>query len=285
MRRILTAVAAAWIALSPAREAAADPKTVCLEAADRAQTLRLSRHFVDARKALLVCADDACPVVVRSDCGAWLGEVNGSLPTVVLSVRNAQGREEKLARVSVDGVLFAERLDGSAQEIDPGSHVFLVEPPGGEAYSEEVVVHEGEKNRLLVFTRAAGDPLTSPPPAPPRREAPPPKAAAARGGLPTSTWIFGGLAVLGGGGFAGLWLDAVQRANHVRDTCEPHCSTADVGGIRAEAVFADVSLGVGVAAALAAIGVVVFRPASPGTAAVVLHPELGGASLGFARAW
>src|SRR5690242_16132948 len=65
----------------------------CLHASDEGQSLRAQRRFAAARASLLVCAQDACPPIVRANCGRWLSEVEASLPTVVLAARSPADAE------------------------------------------------------------------------------------------------------------------------------------------------------------------------------------------------
>jgi hypothetical protein len=69
----------AWVVLVP-RAASADPsRDACFDAYEQAQRLRNDEHLRAARDRLATCAHAACPAFVRSDCAAWLGEVEAEL--------------------------------------------------------------------------------------------------------------------------------------------------------------------------------------------------------------
>lgn len=80
--------------------------------------------------------------------------------------------------------------------------------------------------------------------------------------IPTSTWIFGGIALAGVGVGTALGIGAVQRRDELLSDCAPHCSTDDVDGVRRRALLANISFGVSAsAAALAVVTYVLNRPA------------------------
>lgn len=147
---------------APLARAADRSPMECARAAERAQTLRDAAKLVEARAELLVCARDDCPRAVSKDCLGWIREVEQSLPTIVLGARDENGADLVDVRVSVDGVATVERLDGSAVPIDPGEHVLRFERAGAQPTTLRLVVHEGEKNRLVsvqwgAAANAAGD--------------------------------------------------------------------------------------------------------------------------------
>src|SRR4051812_18969422 len=69
--------------------AAAPTAKACVDASEHAQSLMDEHKLGAARRELVVCADPACPPVVTQDCVGWLREVDGRLPTVVITVRDA----------------------------------------------------------------------------------------------------------------------------------------------------------------------------------------------------
>src|ERR1700733_3505540 len=91
------AVALLAILSAPAAEAQCkDPaamKLACVQASDKAQQLRVAGKLVAARSALTQCVADACPNVVREACSQWLGEVNASLPSIVIGAKDSEGKD------------------------------------------------------------------------------------------------------------------------------------------------------------------------------------------------
>lgn len=126
----------------------------CVIAAEQAQVLRDAHKLTEARAALQVCVNSNCPTFIRRDCGQWLEEVDESLPTVVISATDASGKYVSDVRVLVDGTPFASRLDGRAQPINPGLHVFRFERSDGTSAMQQVLVRQGGKNQYIVVALA-----------------------------------------------------------------------------------------------------------------------------------
>ncbi len=231
--------------LSLSTYASADAEAVCVAASDRGQALLHAKHLMLARASLLTCAEPACPGSVQSDCRARLAQVNASMPTVVVSVRDRRGAEVTGARVVVDGAPFLDTVDGIAREVDPGVHRFHVELASGETFDEEVAVHEGQKNRLVVFSLA--------PPAAPDQEAPPREHTV----YPWIVVAAGGAAVITGAALFGV--EQGSSGSHWKPAGE-------------------VTLGIG--AALVVGGLIWHFLEPHGSAATALHPTPESADLG-----
>ncbi len=212
---VVTALATSWLA----RPAWADDKAACLDANGQAQTLRDARRLVDAREQLRICARAECPRVVRSDCVTWLAEVEKALPTVVLSAKDATGKDVREATVTVDGKALATRLDGQALAVDPGPHTFRFERADGAAATQQVVIRDGEKARAVSVVLAAGAPVAPVPvpvPASPEPVPMPTPAPQDAGSRPSSSlrlvgWIVGGAGVVAVGVGGGIALAAKSK--------------------------------------------------------------------------
>jgi hypothetical protein len=147
----------ALFSTSPVR--AADPSVSdCLMAAETSLKLRAEHKLRLTRTQLLVCSSSSCPGEVRQECMRRIDEVNAASPTIVLAVKDRAGRDLSTVRVSVDGQVVAERLDGSALPIDPGPHEFTFEASGVPPVTDTVILHEGEKDRRETVTLAVGTP-------------------------------------------------------------------------------------------------------------------------------
>lgn len=153
---LLAFVAVAWFA----RVALADTRQECIVASSVAQDLRQANKLVESRVQLLVCAREQCPTVIRRDCAEWLSEVDASLPTIVVSLRDAAGSDVVSARVVLDGAAFLESIDGKARAINPGVHKVRIEVAGTPPVEQELVIREGEKNRQVELRLPA--PATQP---------------------------------------------------------------------------------------------------------------------------
>lgn len=180
-------LAAALSGPSPAQAAPDGAKARCAAKAEEGQRERLAGRLVRARDALVACADDACPDVVRRSCGEWLGEVDRELPTLAVVVRDAKGNARGEVPVTLDGAPV-EALEGRAIPVDPGRHR-LRAVVDGTAVEREVVVVEGRKAELVELSL----PLTAPAPA--AATAPSPDRAE-----PTGTFTTGRVVALVAGG-------------------------------------------------------------------------------------
>src|SRR5687768_18526547 len=133
-----------------------DVKAECAAAYELSQEKRKAGELILAREQLKICIRDACPSFVRNECTEWLGEVEASLPTVVLAAsRGDQDLDD--VRVSMDGQPIADALTGAAIPLDPGTHVFRFELDGSPPIEQRVVVRVGEKNRRIAVSFDAED--------------------------------------------------------------------------------------------------------------------------------
>jgi hypothetical protein len=248
-----TLVATILMAASPAL--ATPTLDECVTASEDAQTLRLKGQLRVAREKLLVCANEACPKLVKKDCGAWFDEVDRAIPTIVFSVRGASGSDLTDVRVSVDGVALLEHLDGKAVPVDVGPHKVRFEAPGLSPQEENVVAREGEKNRIVTVTLAQPPAaVVTPPPvvSPPtetvdRAEPTHSPVDSPRRGPSAATWVVGGLglATLAVAGVVGAF--SLNERSSLYDRCGAAgtCSQADVDGVYAlyDTAYVAVALG------------------------------------------
>jgi hypothetical protein len=169
------AIAAALFFAATAR-AAPPTKEECVDAHARGQDAREVAQLVHASKLFLLCADAACPDLVRNDCARFADELDRLRPSVTFAARDGAQRDLPDTAVYVDGVLAAPRLgDGKVHDLDPGRHEVRFLHAGKEV-TLEVVVNQGEKARPLVATFAAPAPPPSPAADEGPRKAPPPEA-------------------------------------------------------------------------------------------------------------
>ncbi len=263
---VLATVAALVSTASIPRVARAIDKEACVAASDAAQKHRAGKKLVAARKELLVCAQDECPAVVKKDCADWLADVDASLPTVVVAAKDAaSGGDLVDVRVLIDGELLAERIDGAALPVDPGPHTIRFEPKTGKAVEQQIVVKEGERNRLVSVT--LGEPAPAPDPAPAPAPAPAPDVTRdvppAVQGTPTAAWILGGVGVAALGSFAYFGLTGRSDVKELRDTCAPDCAKSDEDAARNKLLIADVSLAVSVVSLGIATYMFLTTPSAP----------------------
>jgi hypothetical protein len=154
---IVAAIAAATLASAEAR--ADVSKDACIDANTRAQSLRRQGQFASAREQLRVCADTACPALVRDDCAQRLDELNRAQPTIVFDLKDDDGNDLVAVKVTVDGAVVTEQLSGRALPLDPGEHKFSFEVAGQAPLTRTLVLKEGEKDRrerIVVVGALAG---------------------------------------------------------------------------------------------------------------------------------
>ncbi len=215
-----------------------------------------------------------CPSVARTTCAEWLSEIDKSIPTIVITARDEGGRETDAVKVSVDGAVVTEQLDGRPIRIDPGLHSVRYELRSGKAYEERAVFTEGEKNRKLSADFSV--PVAKDRPPPPSEAAAP---AAPERTTPTSVFVLGGVAAVGLVSFAVFAVSGKST-----EGCAPNCSASQVTSLRRAYLIADVSLGVSLVAAGAAAYIALTSRAQAPTpkappVAIDWKPLVGGGAL------
>ena len=158
----------ALAAVSSTRVARADDPTKqeCKDAYEGAQRLVLHHKYLESRDPLNVCLQQACPQVFRDDCTKMMADVETNTPTIVFEVKDAAGNDVETIKVSIDGTLLVDHLDGSALNVDPGEHTFTFEVDGQPAVQRKLVIDQGQKNRAEVITLPKPPEVTPPPPVP-----------------------------------------------------------------------------------------------------------------------
>jgi hypothetical protein len=254
-----------------ARADGVDTKKSCVSSFERAQRLRASTRLRDSREALIECSKEACPNLIRRDCTQWMGEVLASLPSVVFGAQDAEGKDVAAVRVSVDGVVVQERLEGKAIPLDPGLHVVRYELADGTMLEDKVLVREGEKNRALMarFSRSSSGQAATLPTTPLS-----PSLEPGPDGSPRSSPT--NLIVAIASGALGLGALGASLAFDVTGTSEAHalpcatardCTDSQIEPARQKYEYADILLGVGAAAVALGVVVLAVRPFHAGEAA------------------
>lgn len=243
------------------RNARADDKQQCVAASERAQQLKNAGKLEAARNELQVCGRSECPKLIQQDCTEWMKDILNILPSVVPGAKDRKGRDLVDVKVSIDGKVVTETLDGKAVNVDPGVHVFRFEGKGMVPVDEQVVIRQGEKNRILTLTlltpeekERGSTPSQSPSPSQP--SPPPSPSPPAKSSAPIAAFIVGGvgLVTLGVGGYVAL--DANMEASDLRATCAPTCREEDVKSIENRRLIGGVTAGVG--GAILIVGVILF---------------------------
>ena len=140
---------------------------VCVDASEHALELRRTGKLRESLKQLAICADPSCPREVSEECTHRARAIDTAIPTLVIAASDGTGNDLTAARLTIDGSLVSETLEGRAIALDPGAHTVKVE--GNGAVSEKTfVLREGEKDRheSFVLGSAPVAPLPPPPPVP-----------------------------------------------------------------------------------------------------------------------
>jgi hypothetical protein len=257
---------------SPARAQNTD---ACVASYERAQELHQAGKFVEARVELLVCAQPSCPRLTTPDCTRWLREVDEGVPSIVVSAKDAAGRDVVDVRISIDGRAAVDRLDGKGILVDPGEHTLRYERANEAAIEQKILARQGEKNRLITVVFPSHIP---PPPIVETQVSPLAYALAALG-----------IAAVG----TGVALDAVATndLSTLRNTCAPYCSTGARDRARTKMIVGDSSLALGAVSLGGAAWLFTHpkRTLMEGGARVsirpVLRPASGGGGLFGVAGW
>jgi hypothetical protein len=165
LRAIIQIGVAAVAALGARETRAADPTTADCLAASLASLKLGNEHKVRQERAqLLVCAATSCPADIRKECMRRVDEVNAAVPTVIFAVKDGAGNDLSEVKVTMDGEVLAERLEGTALSIDPGPHAFVFEAPNLPRVEKHFVIQQAQKDRREAIVLGAPAAVDPPPP-------------------------------------------------------------------------------------------------------------------------
>jgi hypothetical protein len=226
-------------ALSARAAWSAPPASVeaCATTAETGMDARQDGRFADALAAFRSCAADACPDLVKNDCRSALAELSERGPRLSFRVRDAAGHDVPDARVLVNGAPLSKEDVAQGVLLNAGTH--RVEVRAHDAVvRREVVVAAGDAARTVEVEIG---PLV----------APGPRVASTEVDLVPAA-VVGGVAAaaLTVAGVLGVWSYVDFRS--YEDGCSPRCDPDDVSASRARGLAADVALGIGLNAAVAA---------------------------------
>jgi len=205
---------------SPAR--AADPTVPeCLAASDASLKSGNEHQLRAERTELLICSSSSCPSEIRKECMRRVDEVSASIPTIVFEVKDPGGIDLSDVKVTMDGEVLAERLDGTALAIDPGLHTFVFEAPNQPSVSKQLVIREAEKDRkesiqLGVAAEGAG-----------AQQPVAPAASSSGGGMPAqkvAAIVALGIGVAGVATGSVFGVMAMQKKDDAEKLCPAECA-------------------------------------------------------------
>ncbi len=234
-RSSILAVTVALVAsgdLWSSQAVAADPTTAdCLGASEAAFKSGSDRKLRIERSQLLVCAAPSCPADVRKECVRRVDEVNAAIPTILFEAKDGSGADISTVKVTMDGEVLAERLEGTALSIDPGEHTFTFETAGQPAVTRKLVIQEAQKERRELVTFGANEAGATPSiatTAQPTFVVPPAESGST--GMGTQKMlalVAGGIGVVGLGVGTAFGLVSLSKKSDAQDACPNQCSSPD----------------------------------------------------------
>jgi hypothetical protein len=245
-------------------------KAACAVAYEKAQEAKVDSRLREAKKHLAICAQSQCPAFIRADCAEWFEEVTQAVPSVVFSAVDSTGADTSDVKVTVDGALYSDRLDGAPLELDPGEHTFRFEHAQDPPIEQKTLIRAGERNRPIQISWFAGKPSSWGP----QTEQEP-------GPLRPYAYVAGGVAAAALVSFGVFGIVGRQQEKSVKEKCERDLATCPIDEIDAaedKLLIADISLGVAAVSLLT--GAVLFGLSEPKEEeAVAGHLSIG---VGFA---
>jgi hypothetical protein len=273
--RRVAAVAIICGVVGVAGEGRADEKAACTTAYEQTQKLKTAGQLKAAREQASQCTRTVCTAFIRDDCAKWLAEIEAAQPTVLLEVKDANGRDASAVSVTLDGNAWLSEIDGQTKLLDPGPHTLRFEMAGSPPIEQQIVVREHEKGRRVrVSFKAAG------------------ADSEAAGARPSNgPWILGGVGIAFAGVGVVLGVVTLNAKSHVDALCpgavcpneaakseaEPSRSTVNtVGPISTVGMVSG-----GIAIGAAVVWLVARKPARPSATGFLpmLAPGSGGVAL------
>jgi len=295
MSRDLPMVLAACLALTAlqARSAqAADPTIAeCLSANEASLTARSQNKLRDARAKLLTCAARSCPGDVRDECIRGVNEINAALPTVVFEAKDAAGADLIAVKVTMDGEVLTDHLEGAAIAVDPGAHAFSFETPGHPKAEKRFLIREGEKGRrerIVLGAGSAGEGSGAPGATLTSSPATPESPSGGLGGRRIGALVAAGAGVVALGIGIKFGLDSKSKHDAAKNVCpDPQCPDMNGVNLWNDAISAGNISTVGFIAGAVAIagGAALWVLGAPDSSGATTQVGLGPGTLQLRGTW
>jgi hypothetical protein len=272
---VLGCLALVFAAMTVAPAEARADKRACSTGHEAGQLAELDGRLREAIELFKACSStESCPQMIRDDCTKLHEKATDALPTVTFSVMDGA---RELTDVSIfDGeLLVVHGLDGRAIGLDPGPHHLKVVLSDRRVLESDVVLRQGEKNRLLVIRvpqAARGAEPSSGQGALHLERATSRLPATGQKVIPPALWVASGIGIGSlaiGTTFAVVGRSREQRVAAAVRSCAPSCSQSfrlesedELNSARTEYLIANTALGL---AGAAAVGVVVTYLLAPRT--------------------
>jgi hypothetical protein len=276
---VLLAASIVAAQLGSAATARADAKS-CTNVHASAQREQKAGHLKAASEQFMACgSDESCPEAIRTDCMDRYASVEKLIPTVILSLVDERGNDVTSVQVYSNDQLLTSELDGRPIALEAGKYRFRFVLPSGQEVTSDVLIREGEKNRVVKAELPKSETEV------PAAEADSgPELVEATVAPDTSRspgagfWIASGVAVAALGSFATFAILGRQKHESLAD-CSPECARSEQGdydAMKRNYLIADISLGA--AAVSAGVATVLFLTSggkeAPPSAAKASLPRL-----------
>jgi hypothetical protein len=243
-RGLLATAALSTLTVVSPRAAHADAAS-CTQAHASAQREQKAGRLKSASQQFMACgSDETCPERVRNDCVERYNAVEKLVPTVILSLTDASGKDVTGAQVYSNDALLTSELDGRAIALEPGRYTFRFVLPSGEEVKTDALVREGEKNRVVTAKlEAPAEPAATE--TGPVSTAPTTPTEARDGGLPAGFWVASGIGVAALASFTTFAVMGRRKHEDLAD-CSPDCDASrqdDYDSLKRNYLIADISLG------------------------------------------
>jgi hypothetical protein len=249
-------------------------KLACARSFEQSQRLRNESHYVAASDEVLKCANLSCGEALFNECTKIFGELQTATPSVVFAARDSAGNELTNVAVAIDGKPNNSVLDGKPVRVDPGNHEFSFSSNGFMATEQVFLIRAGEQFRPLSVVLLRARPRPGPEPQATSQSA---SENGAPGSAPLASYVLGGVGVLGLGAFVGFRVAGSNSFDALSRDCKPTCSTSSVDSVRQKYLISDLALGVGAAAAVAALTIYFISPREKTSqAALLVSPTADG---------
>ena len=227
----------------------------CVQAHSSGQREAKAGRLKAASELFAACVSQpGCPDAIRAECAEFRKDTERSVPTLIFAAIDEQGGDLIQVRVSADDRLLTETLDGRPIAVDPGEHHFKFELASGQVLTSDVLVRQGEKNRIVSMR------------AKPANTAPAPSSEAnqTQHKLPTGFWVASGVSAAALASW-GVFAVIGHGKQSTLAECSPNCpdsSRADYDAMHRDYLIADISLGVAAVSAGVATWLFLSRPRS-----------------------
>lgn len=138
----------------------------CDAAREQAGTLHEQNHLLEAREHYRACLSSCvsgspADVEATKSCSEGLQRLEERIPSVVLSATEANGQRLTDVSVVMDGRSLTAKLDGSAIEVEPGSHAFVF-THAGTSKSLLFSANEGQREQEVKVVFGSAVPAAAP---------------------------------------------------------------------------------------------------------------------------